>query len=421
MAENLPTPAHKHHHQLYPASNCTDYGSFTHYAPPDSMYRTNPWNCPQECRPVPYLHQWHHTHPSPQQQFVYYDPASQVHSSFSRPYTPVHCGCGHVGPRSEERVAHPSMPVSSSSLSNDPSPPLYSHSVDYHVDQRSMTVHANQSNPIQKWHNYQPTKKSSLAPLLNYPLEYPEYESRSEGESLQSPRNDFDGHHPKPFENSSPQDTRVSIANLLFPIEHDRTVDDGDNSSGGESVEQQQVTFAVVVNAPRNEQKPRARKNICTYPGCEKGFTSNAGLRIHEAIHTGIRSHLCVVCGRSYTTANRERKKLSPPQCTKFSSNFFGKQGLKVHSRSHSGDFPYSCTFPNCDYRAPQKCSLSSHMLKHLPAHQKKEIQSASARTIPCRFCGKMFKSEKSLDQHSWQNHRVGIRHDGPLPSFQER
>ncbi|KAJ3226831.1 hypothetical protein HDU78_010176, partial [Chytriomyces hyalinus] len=141
------------------------------------------------------------------------------------------------------------MPTSSSSLSNDPSPPFHSHPVDHHVDQQSITVHArnmnaiNQSNPMgnqQKWHNYQPVKKSSLAPLLNYPPRYPEYESRSEGESLQSPRYDFDAPQPKPFENSSPQDTRVSIANLLSPIEHERTADDGDNSTGGESAEQQQ-------------------------------------------------------------------------------------------------------------------------------------------------------------------------------------
>ncbi|KAI8608371.1 hypothetical protein BC830DRAFT_963362 [Chytriomyces sp. MP71] len=68
-------------------------------------------------------------------------------------------------------------------------------------------------------------------------------------------------------------------------------------------------------------------------------------------------------------------------------------------------DKPYKCEYPDCNYSAKQKCSLSSHKLTHLTPDEKREVILNNRRTLECRICGKLYKNETSLDRHSWKDH----------------
>ncbi|KAJ3091544.1 hypothetical protein HK100_007150, partial [Physocladia obscura] len=139
----------------------------------------------------------------------------------------------------------------------------------------------------------------------------------------------------------------------------------------------------LVVTSSKIEIK-QYRRYKCEYPGCNKAFAASAGLRCHNLTHTGEKPFKCTLCSKAYTTNNR----------------------LKVHMRDHTNDKPYACDFPGCSYRTKQKCSLTPHRLSHLGAKEKHIAQMVQQRTMECKLCGKFYKNETSLDQHSWTEHR---------------
>ncbi|KAJ3015089.1 UNVERIFIED_CONTAM: hypothetical protein HDU68_012883, partial [Siphonaria sp. JEL0065] len=76
--------------------------------------------------------------------------------------------------------------------------------------------------------------------------------------------------------------------------------------------------------------------------------------------------------------------------------------------RDHSGIKPYVCDYPDCGYASKQKCSLNTHVIKHLEPDVKKEVLKGIKRTLPCRECGKKYLNQKSLEHHALKAH--GIR-----------
>ncbi|KAJ3073106.1 hypothetical protein HDU99_002035 [Rhizoclosmatium hyalinum] len=149
-------------------------------------------------------------------------------------------------------------------------------------------------------------------------------------------------------------------------------------------------TFATSIEAKliahtKKHNRDRGRE-ICDFPGCGRSFQKLANLKVHQLIHTGEREFRCETCGVAFTTKNR----------------------LKVHERDHTGERPYVCDHPGCGYAAKQKCALTSHLMRHMDAEEKKAWKEKNEKKLPCPECGKFYKSLESLNQHSWKAHKHG-------------
>ncbi|ORY47926.1 hypothetical protein BCR33DRAFT_658078, partial [Rhizoclosmatium globosum] len=88
--------------------------------------------------------------------------------------------------------------------------------------------------------------------------------------------------------------------------------------------------------------------------------------------------------------------------CTK---RYSTRNRLNVHMSTHTGILPHIC--PTCNKGHAQMCSLRTHMVSHMTPEEKRAYYESQKKTVACGHCGKGFKNVKSMDQHSWKEHKV--------------
>ncbi|KAI8827714.1 hypothetical protein BJ741DRAFT_670910 [Chytriomyces cf. hyalinus JEL632] len=126
------------------------------------------------------------------------------------------------------------------------------------------------------------------------------------------------------------------------------------------------------------------RKFACPYPQCPKAFKFKAGLAVHIRVHTGERPFECKQCNKTFQTKNQ----------------------LTVHERVHfPDDTRYSCEEPGCNYRGKQLCDLKDHSVVHMSMEEKVVTSAMNLRNIPCRDCGRLYKTNESLRLHQVKVH----------------
>jgi len=140
------------------------------------------------------------------------------------------------------------------------------------------------------------------------------------------------------------------------------------------------------------------QKYTCTK--CEKSFTQKAGLERHMASHNGIKNFSCLECGKQFTRrptllnhlltrhlkekpyhceecdayftsaanfrTHKRRVHLNEPlkhECEVCQKKFFQKSELNRHSRTHTGEKPYTCK--ECCKAWTQSNGLKRHLQKH--------------------------------------------------------
>lgn len=73
--------------------------------------------------------------------------------------------------------------------------------------------------------------------------------------------------------------------------------------------------------------------------------------------------------------------------CGKFLAN---SGSLKIHSRIHTGEKPYACTFEGCSYRSSQIQNLNTHIRIH-----------TGEKPYKCNHCDASFAQQNSLTNHA--------------------
>lgn len=144
-----------------------------------------------------------------------------------------------------------------------------------------------------------------------------------------------------------------------------------------------QAFNATLISGEDTTASEDSGRFVCTYPGCNKSFSTSAILKRHIKEHSGERPFACTAEG-----------------CNK---RFARKYDLKVHMRSHTGEKPYSCTFPGCE----RKFSRSSDLRLHERIHK-----GDKPFVCDCEGCRKRFVRYADLKKHK-RTHEV---HEGHHP-----
>lgn len=207
-------------------------------------------------------------------------------------------------------------------------------------------------------------------------------------------------------------------------------------------------TYNKVCQMPfENDQQLRThlesthhKQIICSFEGCGRIFKKRANLREHRRIHfrnsvdpedpnrdyrnRPERSYVCTFCGKKYRTRNGFRaheamvhtRKLKH-KCTVEGCNaaFFYHGELAIHSRKHTGELPFTCSY--CGARYISHATLAQHeraahlqtedtqchicqkrlRKRNLPGHLKTH---EGYDGIPCTVCGKEFPTIGGKNRH---------------------
>ncbi|KAH3752600.1 hypothetical protein DPMN_187221 [Dreissena polymorpha] len=125
---------------------------------------------------------------------------------------------------------------------------------------------------------------------------------------------------------------------------------------------------------------------------CKKEFYTKFQLREHKLVHFEDNPFVCDTCGTKFKTRtalnshvfhkhNKEKKF----QCQECPKSFKTRTQIKVHMRVHSGEKPFLCPKPECQYRSTTRGNMKLHLsTKHkLQPNSVKQLMDALRPSVP--------------------------------------
>lgn len=109
-------------------------------------------------------------------------------------------------------------------------------------------------------------------------------------------------------------------------------------------------------------------------------ITSSNGHLSKRQKHKGLKCHLCIQCGRSFsrsdmlTRHSRLHSGLKPYQCSRCKQVFSRSDHLSTHERTHTGEKPYQCEY--CAYSACRRDMITRHLRTHASKGRTKRLKS---------------------------------------------
>ncbi|XP_059351186.1 uncharacterized protein LOC130696249 isoform X2 [Daphnia carinata] len=160
---------------------------------------------------------------------------------------------------------------------------------------------------------------------------------------------------------------------------------------------------------------PKKQCNECGKMIHAKGFQD------HVKLHSGIKSHLCELCGRAFVFRSslnshirlnhRGISRTKPPKnfmCSTCGHTVSSKERLGIHERIHTDERPFDCKF--CDKKFREKGTLVRHIRTH-----------TGERPYACNICGKSYRSRFAYVSHHRTKHETKQKEEKKDPMEDRR
>ncbi|XP_057375324.1 uncharacterized protein LOC130696253 [Daphnia carinata] len=147
-----------------------------------------------------------------------------------------------------------------------------------------------------------------------------------------------------------------------------------------------------------------------------------ARMKFHLKVHSGVKSHLCELCGRAFALRNslnshirfHHRGQARPKHfmCSTCGYTCRSKNHLEKHERIHTNERPFDCKY--CDKKFREKGTLVRHIRTH-----------TGEKPYACNICGTSYAARQTYVSHYRRKHekrepgneRLPRRANGPTYS----